>query len=251
MEFKDLLLEKEGNIACVKLNRPDRMNALSMELLGEVIQAFKELEKDEEINAVVLTGNDKAFSAGFDMDSVMNLGKNKMRSMEIVEESFLSILKFPMPVIAAVSGPALAAGFDLMVMADIRVMSEKVKVGQPEIVWALTPLTDPLWKIIGMGRAKEVTMTGRIYGAQEAKEMGLANYVYPMDTYLEETKNLARRIAAFDRNALKANKEQTHRIPGMEVEAAIRTQIWTFRNFVGSEDMTRRMTAFLESNKKK
>lgn len=251
MEFKDLLLEKEGNIACVKLNRPDRMNALSMEMLEEIIQAFKELEKDEEINAVVITGNDKAFSAGFDMDSVMNLGKSKMKSMEIVENSFFRILKFPMPVIAAVSGPALAAGFDLMVMADIRVMSEKVKVGQPEILWALTPLTDPLWKIIGMGRAKEVTMTGRVYGAEEAKEMGLANYVYPMDSYLEEAKNLARKIAAFDRNALKANKEQTHRIPGMEVEAAIRTQIWTFRNFVGSEDMTERMTAFLESNKKK
>ncbi|MEN6350946.1 MAG: enoyl-CoA hydratase/isomerase family protein [Syntrophomonas sp.] len=250
MDYRNIFFAKEENIAVVSINRPQVKNALSMEVLTEIAHVFNQMEKDEEINAVVLTGNDQAFSAGFDMNSVMNLGKDKDRSLAIIEESFLSILKFPLPVIAAVSGPALAAGFDLMVMADIRVMSEAAKVGQPEIRWALTPLSDPLWKIIGMGRAKEVTMTGRIYGAQEAKEMGLANYVYPLETYLEEAKKLAHRIAAFERKALKANKEQTNRVPGMEVQAAVRTQLWTFRNFVGSEDMVARMTAFLESNKK-
>lgn len=249
--YRYILFAKEGNIGVVTINRPEIKNALSMELLDEITDVFNRMEKDEEINAVVLTGVDDAFAAGFDMHSVMALGKNKNQGLKTIEESFLGILKFPMPVIAAVSGPALAAGFDLMVMADIRVMSETAKVGQPEIRWALTPLSDPLWKIIGMGRAKEVTMTGRIYGAQEAKEMGLANYVYPLASYLAEAKKLAHRIADFERNALKANKEQTNRVPGMEVHAAIRTQLWTFRNFVGSDDMIERMSAFLESNKKK
>lgn len=251
MKYQNINFTKEGKVAIVQINRPEFMNALTMELLAELAQLFREMEKDEEINAVVLTGIEKAFAAGFDMPSVMSLGEDKAAALKIIEESFVGILKFPLPVIAAVSGPALAAGFDLMVMADIRVMSETAKVGQPEILWALTPLSDPLWKIIGLGRAKEVTMTGRIYGAEEAREMGLANFVYPQESYLEEALKLAGRIAAFDREALKANKEQTNRVPGMEVQAAIRTQLWTFRSFVGSNAMCSRMQAFLTGDKNK
>ncbi|HWP96329.1 MAG TPA: enoyl-CoA hydratase/isomerase family protein [Syntrophomonadaceae bacterium] len=249
MQYHSVLVEKESSIAVVTLNRPQALNALTVDLMKEISAAFKELEEDEAVNAVVLTGGIEAFCAGFDMDTVIHGDKSVI--IDGFLEAFIRILKFPVPVIAAVTGPALAAGFDLMVMADIRVFSEKVRVGQPEIRWALTPLSDPLWKIIGMGRAKEVTMTGRIYGAQEAKEMGLANFIYSQETFLDEAKNLARKIAAFDRAALKANKEQTNRVPGMEVEAAIRTQLWTFCSFVGSPGMVERMTAFLESNRRK
>ncbi len=249
MDYKNLLVEKDDNIAVVKINRPELKNALNLPLLESIGKAFDDLEKDTEVNAVVLTGSDEVFCAGFDMNTVMDLGQGKMQKVDIIERAFLSILRYPMPVIAAVSGPAIAAGFDLMVLADIRIFSETAKVGQAEIRWALTPLNDPLWKIIGMGRAKEVTMTGRIYGAGEAKEMALANYVYPVDRYLEEAKTLARKIASFDRNALKANKDQTNRIPGMDTEAAIRTQIWGFRNFVGSDEMISRMSEFLNSGK--
>lgn len=249
MDYSYIQYEKDGRIAVVTLNRPQNFNALNLPLMAEIGDVFARMEKDEDINVVVLTGGEKAFCAGFDMDTVMHAEKAEV--IKACQDSFLRILRFPMPVIAAVTGPALAAGFDLMVMADFRVFSDSVRVGQPEIVWALTPLSDPLWKIIGLGRAKEVTMTGRVYGAQEAKEMGLANYVFPCATYLEEARKIAHGIARFDRAALQANKEQTNRVPGMEVEAAVRTQIWTFRNFVGSEDMIRRMTRFLESNKKK
>ncbi|KUG04735.1 3-hydroxybutyryl-coa dehydratase [hydrocarbon metagenome] len=250
MEYKNLLIEKEGNIAVVKIDRPELKNALNLPLLESIGNAFVDLEQDTEVNAVVLTGSDEVFCAGFDMNTLMDLGQEKMQKVDIIERAFLSVLRYPMPVIAAVSGPAIAAGFDLMVLADIRIFSETAKVGQSEIRWAVTPLNDPLWKIIGMGRAKEVTMTGRIYGAGEAKEMALANYVYPVDRYLEEAKKLARKIATFDRTAQKANKDQTNRIPGMDTEAAIRTQIWGFRNFVGSDEMIRRMSEFLNDGKK-
>lgn len=248
MDYQYILYEKEDNIAVVTLNRPQNFNALNLQLMAEIGDVFARMEKDEDINAVVLTGGERAFCAGFDMETVMHADKAEI--IRGCQDSFIRILRFPMPVIAAVTGPALAAGFDLMVMADFRIFSDNVRVGQPEIVWALTPLSDPLWKIIGLGRAKEVTMTGRIYGSQEAKDMGLANFVFPRDSYLAEAKKVAHDVAKFDRAALQANKEQTNRVPGMEVEAAIRTQIWTFRNFVGSEDMTRRMTQFLVSNKK-
>lgn len=247
--MSNISVNKEGKVALVRIDRPEAMNALTMHILQEIKEVFPVLGEDENLRAIVFTGNDQAFSAGFDMPSVMNLGKDKMKKMDLIEESFLAVLKCPLPVIAAVSGPALAAGFDLMVMADIRIMSQTARVGQPEILWALTPLCDPLWKIIGLGRAKEVTMTGRVYGADEAREMGLANYVYPVENYLDKAMELAHRIAAFDRTALKANKQQTNRVPGMEVEAALRTQIWTFRNFAGSQGMIERMEAF--RNKKK
>lgn len=245
MKPKELLLEKEGNIAIVRLNRPQVKNALNLDMLEGIVDLFQQLEKDDSVNAVVLTGSDDAFCAGFDMNTVMSLGKEKMKKVNMIEQAFLSVLRFPMPVIAAVSGSAVAAGFDLMVLADIRIFSETARVGQAEIRWALTPLNDPLWKIIGLGRAKEVTMTGRLYGAEEAEKMGLANYVYPLDLYLSEAKKLAHKIASFDRNATRANKDQTNRIPGMDTEAAIRTQIWGFRNFVGEEEMNKRMSEFL------
>ncbi len=251
MKYKNLLIEKEGNIALVKIDRPELKNALNLPLLESLGNAFADLEKDTEVNAVVLTGSDEVFCAGFDMNTLMDLGQEKMPKVDIIERAFLNILRYPMPVIAAVSGPAIAAGFDIMVLADIRIFSETARVGQSEIRWAVTPLNDPLWKIIGMGRAKEVTMTGRIYGAEEAREMALANYVYPVDSYLEEAKKIARKIASFDRTAQKANKDQTNRIPGMDTEAAIRTQIWGFRNFVGSDEMIRRMSEFLNEGKKK
>ncbi|NLO20917.1 MAG: enoyl-CoA hydratase/isomerase family protein [Syntrophomonadaceae bacterium] len=249
MVYDNLKVEKDGNIAVVIIDRPELKNALNLDLLESISQAFTDLKQDTEVNAVVLTGCDEVFCAGFDMNTVMNLGQDKMNKVDLIEKAFLSVLRFPMPVIAAVSGPAIAAGFDLMVMADIRIFSQTAKVGQAEIRWALTPLNDPLWKIVGLGRAKELTMTGRLYGAEEAREMGLANYVYPVESYLNEAKTLARKIAAFDRQALKANKDQTNRIPGMDTEAAIRTQVWGFRNFVGSEDMISRMSEFLHSKK--
>jgi enoyl-CoA hydratase/carnithine racemase len=237
MAYGNLKVEKEGNIALLIIDRPELKNALNLDLLESISQAFTDLEQDKGVNAVVLTGSDEVFCAGFDMNTVMKLGQDKMQKVDLIEKAFLSVLRYPMPVIAAVSGPAIAAGFDLMVLADIRIFSQTAKVGQAEIRWALTPLNDPLWKIVGMGRAKEMTMTGRIYSAEEARQMGLANYVYPVESYLDEAKKLAHKIAAFDRQALKANKDQTNRIPGMDTEAAIRTQIWGFRNFVGSEDM--------------
>jgi enoyl-CoA hydratase len=249
MDYENLRVIKDGNIAIVTIDRPELKNALNLPLLESIGNALADLEKDEEVNAVVLTGSQEVFCAGFDMNTLMSLGEEKTKKIDIIEKAFLSVLRFPMPVIAAVSGPAIAAGFDIMVLADIRVFSESARVGQSELRWAVTPLNDPLWKIVGLGRAKELTMTARIYGAEEAKEMGLANYVYPLESYLEEAKNLARRIAAFDRNAMKANKDQTNRIPGMDTEGAIRTQLWGFRNFAGSEEMIKRMSEFLNSKK--
>ncbi|MGE5403532.1 MAG: enoyl-CoA hydratase/isomerase family protein [Candidatus Saccharibacteria bacterium] len=253
MDYKTIIFEKEDHIGIVSLNRPEQKNAINLELMKEVKHCFDRMALDRDIRVVILTGNNEAFSAGFDMPMAIGLQDPQLRAemVEVCNDLFLKILKFRAPVIAAVSGPALAAGFDLQVMADIRVYSETAKVGQVEINVAVTPLIDPLWKIIGLGRAKEVTMSGRIYGAEEAHNMGLANFVYPVDTYFNEAKKLANHLCRQHQVCMEAIKEQGNRIPGMEVEQAIRTQLWTFRNFVGQPAMIKRMEAFLAKSKLK
>lgn len=250
MDYKTILFEKEGHVGIITFNRPEVKNAVSLELMKETYDCLQRLDQDKDIRAVIITGGPKCFSAGFDMPMAISLQDPDLKAemLDICNKLFIYLLKFRAPVIAAVSGPALAAGFDLQVMADIRIYSETARVGQVEINVAVTPLVDPLWKIIGLGRAKELTLTGRVYGAQEAYEMGLANFVYPVETFLDEAKKLAHHLASLEPTVIEAIKEQSNRIPGMEVEQAIRTQLWCFRNFVGQPPMIERMQAFL--NKK-
>jgi 1,4-dihydroxy-2-naphthoyl-CoA synthase len=108
MAYGNLKVEKEGNIALLIIDRPELKNALNLDLLESISQAFTDLEQDKGVNAVVLTGSDEVFCAGFDMNTVMNLGQDKMQKVDSIEKAFLSVLRYPMPVIAAVSGPAIA-----------------------------------------------------------------------------------------------------------------------------------------------
>ncbi|MGE5371288.1 MAG: enoyl-CoA hydratase/isomerase family protein [Solirubrobacterales bacterium] len=251
MAYQTIIFEQETDIGIVTLNRPDAKNAISLDVMSELVDCFKTMSADPSIKAVVITGGPNVFSAGFHMPHAIAAAdftkKNEM--VDLCTECFLAVLKFRAPVIAAVSGPALAAGFDLQVMADFRVYSETAKVGQVEINVAVTPLMDPLWKIVGLGVAKELTMTGRVYGAQEAYRIGLANYVYPVETFFEEAKKMAHHLAKQDPYCMQVIKEQSNRIPGMELDQAMVSQLYGFRHFVGSPEMVRRMTAFLNKMK--
>lgn len=253
MAYQTILFEKEEHVGVVTINRPEARNSVSLALMEEIIDCFEKMDQDKDIRAVVITGGPKVFSAGFDMPMAISLGSDpalKSYMIETADKLTNRILKFRAPVIAAVSGAAMGAGFDLQVFADIRVYSETATLGQLEINVAVTPLVDPLWKIIGLGRAKELMMSGRMYGAEEAYRMGLANFVYPVDTFLMEAKKLARKIARFDPEVMEVIKEESNRLPGMEVEQAIRSHLWSFRHFVGGPAMVARMTAFLEKEAK-
>lgn len=252
MEFKNLLVTKEKGVGVVKMIREDARNSLIPEVMKELLHCFRTIADDPELNVVVLTGGEEVFSAGLDMEMALSVNEeNKQDLLDLGQDCFIAILKCKLPVIAAVSGPALAAGFDLITMADVRIFSETAQVGQPEINWALTGFQDPMWKLCGLGRAKELSLSGRIYGAQEALQIGLANYVYPIDGFMDNVMEYASGMARSDRRALMTIKEQSNRIPGMEPEVAVRTQIYTFRNFVGAKAMRDRMLAYLKSKKNK
>ena len=244
MEMKYLLLSVEDKVATVTIHRPDKGNSLAPEVLQEVEYIFTELAKRQDVNVVVLTGGEKYFSAGFDLTIIRKLEKISNEDYTaLFHRAYRAILFCDQPVICAVGGPAIAGGFDLTLMCDIRYASERARFGQREIVLSLTPIMDPLWRIIGLGRAKEVALTGRIYDAHEAEKMGYVTKVFPEGKLLESVMAIAKEMASYDRMCLKETKQLANKILNEDMDGAMRLQEWLFRTFIGSEDNHQRIDA--------
>jgi len=244
-------LEVSDRIATVAIDRPDKRNALSPEVLQEIEQHFTSLEQREDVHVAILTGGEKYFSAGFDLAYIRTLRiESNGAFTELFHRAYRSILFCTVPVIAAVGGPAIAGGFDLTMMCDFRYASERAKFGQREIALSLTPILDPLWRIVGMGRAKELAMTGRIYDAREAERMGYVNRVFPDGELLSSVIEIARTMAAYDRGCLAETKRLSHALLNEDLDGAMKTQEWLFRSYIGSEDNRSRVEALLASLKK-
>lgn len=252
MDFKFLQLEMRGGAAWVTLHRPEKKNALSPEVLEEIRDLFRALDADESVNVVVFTGGEKVFSAGFDLDFIRTLTKGKNEEFTaLFHEAYRAIRFCGQPVIAAVGGPAIAGGFDLTLMCDVRYASARARFGQREIALSLTPLLDPLWRIVGMGRALELALTGRIYGAEEAMSMGYVSRVFPEGELLAGVGEIAEAMAAYDRTTLRETKKLGETVGNMDPDGAMRVQEWLFRSFIGSEDNHARIDKLRESLRKK
>jgi len=244
MEMKYLLLNVEDKVATVTIHRPDKGNALAPEVLEEVEYIFTEIAKRQDVNVVVFTGGEKYFSAGFDLTIIRKLEKVSNEDYTaLFHRAYRAILFCDQPVICAVGGPAIAGGFDLTLMCDIRYASERAKFGQREIVLSLTPIMDPLWRIIGLGRAKEVALTGRIYDAHEAERMGYVTKVFPEGQLLTSVMAIAKEMATYDRGCLKETKQLANHILDEDLDGAMKVQEWLFRTYIGSEDNHQRIDA--------
>lgn len=244
MDMKYLLLSVEDKVATVTIHRPDKGNSLAPEVLQEVEYIFTELAKRQDVNVVVLTGGEKYFSAGFDLTIIRKLEKISNEDYTaLFHRAYRAILFCDQPVICAVGGPAIAGGFDLTLMCDIRYASERAKFGQREIVLSLTPIMDPLWRIIELGRAKEVALTGRIYDAYEAEKMGYVTKVFPEGKLIESVMAIAKEMASYDRMCLKETKQLANKILNEDMDGAMRLQEWLFRTYIGSEDNHQRIDA--------
>ena len=244
MDLKYLLLSVDAKVATVTINRPDKGNALAPQVLDEVAKVFADLALRQDVNVVVFTGGERYFSAGFDLNEIRRLEKVSNEAyIDLFHRAYRAILFCPQPVICAVGGAAIAGGFDLTMMCDIRYASERAKFGQREIVLSLTPVMDPLWRIIGLGRAKEVALTGRIYDAYEAEKMGYVSKVFPEGKLLESVGDIAREMAAYDHGCLKETKALSNKVLNEDLDGAMRIQEWLFRSYIGSEDNHRRIDA--------
>ena len=244
MELKYLRLNIADKVAMVTIHRPDKGNALAPDVLEEIEFVFTDISKRQDVNVAVLTGGEKFFSAGFDLTIIRKLEKvSNEEYTALFHRAYRAILYCEQPVICAVGGPAIAGGFDLTLMCDIRYASTRAKFGQREIVLSLTPIMDPLWRIIGLGRAKEVALTGRIYDAYEAEKMGYVSKVFPEGQLLDSVTAIAREMATYDRMCLKETKQLSNHVLDEDLDGAMKVQEWLFRTYIGSEDNHKRIDA--------
>jgi len=244
MDYQYLLLAIDAKVATVTLHRPDKGNALAPAVLEELTDLFTGIAARDDVNVVVLTGGEKYFSAGFDLNEIRKLEKVSNEAYTaLFHRAYRAILFCAQPVIAAVGGPAIAGGFDLTMMCDIRYASTRAKFGQREIVLSLTPIIDPLWRIIGLGRAKEVALTGRIYDAHEAERMGYVSRVFAEGELLSSVGDIAREMALYDRACLAETKRLSNQVLNQDLDSAMRVQEWLFRTYIGSDDNHQRIDA--------
>ena len=256
MEYNNVLLEKEGNIAVVTINRPKALNALNSETLVELNSVLDILEEDESIYAVILTGaGEKAFVAGADITEMKDLSVQEGRKFSnLGNRVFRRLEIFEKPVIAAVGGFALGGGCELSLACDIRIASEKAKFGQPEVGLGITPGfggTQRLARIVGLGMAKEMIYTGKVIKAEEALRIGLVNKIVAPESLMDEAKNLALTIAKQAPIAVKLSKAAINRGMQMDIDTAITFEAEVFGECFSSQDQKEGMTAFVEKRAEK
>ena len=187
-------------VAVVTMCRAEKKNALSVALRDAVSDALDALAADETVRAVVLTGEGTVFSAGFDLTEFQNPDPDFQRELWASSDRFHStVLRFPLPLVAAVNGPALAGGFDLAVMCDLRVVAATARFAHVEYAWTEV-VYRPLHELVGGSLARELTLTGRSVDAAEAHRIGLANEVVEPAAVAERATPMAATIAAVPRD---------------------------------------------------
>jgi len=255
MELTNIILEKEGKIAIVTINRPKALNALNSETLREINCVIDEVEKDEEILAVVLTGSgEKAFVAGADISEMKEMSTIQGRKFGILgNQVFRRLENLEKPVIAALNGFTLGGGCELAMACDIRIASTKTKVGQPEVGLGITPGfggTQRLARLVGLGMAKELIYTGKIIGADEAFRIGLVNKVVAPENLLIEAKALANQIAAQAPIAVSLCKAAINKGIQTDIDTALSYESEVFGECFSTEDQKEGMAAFVEKREK-
>lgn len=246
--YELILVDRDPPIATVRLNRPDVLNALSRDLVREIVTALEELDRDDEVRALVLTGSERAFAAGADIAGLAE--STVVEQIELDQFAVWDrIRQIKKPVIAAVSGWALGGGNETAMMCDMIVASETAKFGQPEINIGIMPGaggTQRLAQALGKARAMEIVLTGRPITADEALRAGLVNRVVPVETYLEEAQQLAREIAGKPPVAVRLAKQAVNAVFDSYLDHGLMTERRNFYMLFATEDQKEGMRAFLD-----
>ena len=246
---------KTDNICTVKINRPEKLNAMNMDVAKELIKTFENLGKDDSVKVIILTGEgEKAFSAGADIEYMSKLSPDESVEYAKLGQLLTSTVELvKQPTIAAVNGFALGGGCELAMSCDIRIAADTAKMGQPEVTIGIPPGwggTQRLLRIVGIAKAKELVYTGRMVKADEAKEIGLVNQVVPLASLQEEAIKLAQKIAENSAMGVQMSKVAINKGRNADLDTGLGVELLAWRNCFTHPDREERMTAFVNKSKK-
>lgn len=249
MSYETILVETPAEgVGLVRLNRPQALNALNSRLMAELFDAFAAFERDEAIGCIVVTGSDKAFAAGADIRQMAESDAVEMLVRDDLTD-WSRMRAITKPIIAAVSGWALGGGCELAMACDMIVASETARFGQPEVTIGIMPGaggTQRLTRAIGKALAMEVMLGNRHLTAEEALAAGLVNCVYPVEEYLNEAIQLAARIAAMPRVAVRLIKDAVNKAYELSLTDGLDYEKRNFYLLFGTDDKREGMAAFIE-----
>ena len=251
MPFHHLLYEKNEGVSIITLNRPKMMNALSDEMMTELGQLLDQIANDEDIKVVILTGSEKFFAVGADINEVTKISSSMdAHGFATQVQSLLKKLSnLPRPVIAAVSGMALGGGCEICLACDVRIAAENASFGLPEIKLGILPGaggTQRLPRLVGIGRAKEMLFCGDPIDAKEAYRIGLVNKVVPIESLMNEAKKMAMKFATRPPTAVRTIKNLVNAGMNMNLEPALTHESCCLELLFSTEDQKEGMKAFLE-----
>lgn len=281
--MKYIQLETQNEIAIVKINRPEALNAINLDVIAELSRVIDILNNDDNLKVVIITGaGERSFCAGADISYMVNIDPIKAERYASSAQSVLNkIEKMDKPVIAAVNGFALGGGCELAMVCDLRIASDNAKIGQPEVTIGIPPGwggTQRLMRLVGPAKAKEMVFTGKMISAKEAYEIGLVNQVVELapteladlaDKYKEDDKerskvtakllnkklletciSLAKQITKNSYNAVKVSKMLINKGMDSDLETGLRLEIYGWALCFAHEDRYKMMSSFLNKSKK-
>jgi enoyl-CoA hydratase len=257
MSYHNILCETRGPVGILILNRPERRNALSTALMREVVHALEEWEADDAIGAIILTGNDKAFAAGADIQEMQDQTFAALFLQDFPEGrggAWTRVSAVRKPIIAAVSGYALGGGCELAMACDFIIAADNAKFGQPEVMIGAMPGaggTQRLTRLIGKSKAMEMCLTGRFIDAHEAERAGLVSRVVPLADLKEEAIRTANKIASLSRPSVMMIKDAVNAAYEVPLTEGLRVERRSFQATFALEDQKEGMAAFLEKREPK
>lgn len=233
MSYKTIEVDHDPPSVIIRLNRPDKRNALSIEMRNEMVDCLAKLEVEQDILAILITGNGPAFCAGFDLKEFQNPDIAPVEAIQESSQRFhVALTSFPKPLVAAINGPAMAGGFDLAVMCDIRLASENAQFGHPEIRFGSPVLYGLLKEVVGGGMARDLCLSGRTIDAEEAYRIGLISKVTQPDRLMEESRIMLEEICKSPLEALIREKALIMKSASKALEEATSSEGQSFVDII-------------------
>ena len=249
MAYKTLIVEISNYIATITLNRPEALNALNTQLLGELCSALEDADKSDKVRCIIITGSEKAFAAGADITEMADKTFVEMYTSRFFQNETDRFARIRKPIIAAVAGYALGGGCELAMMCDFIIAADNAKFGQPEInlgVIAGLGGTQRLTRFVGKSKAMDMNLTGRFIDADEAERSGLVSRVVPLKKLMPEARAAATKITEKSMIATMAAKDTVNRAFETTLAEGLNYERRVFQSLFATDDQTEGMVAFAD-----